>query len=95
VVVGIVGLGCVVWVERTISTEVASDREAPTVVVAFDGTVLRRGNAESHAARLTHPLAAGSEVRVVGTRGGWLQVRVPGGATGWLPESRVLRMATD
>lgn len=92
-VVGIIGIAVVVWIARTLADEDAVDRETPTVVVAFDGTVLRRGNADSHGPRLAHPLAAGSEVQVLGSRGGWLQVRIPGGAVGWLPESRVLRLA--
>ena len=89
-VLGIAGLVGVIGVARTLAAEDAVDRETPTVAVAVDGTVLRRGNADSHPARLAHPLAAGSEVSVLGTRGGWLQVRVPGGAVGWVPESRVL-----
>lgn len=89
-VVGFAGLAADGWVGWRIASEEAADREYPAAVVAADA-VLRRGNGDSHAARLPMPLPAGVEVRVVGDRGGWVRVRVAGGATGWLPESAVVR----
>lgn len=65
------------------------DRD-PVVVVARDAT-LRRGNADAYPARLEAKLPRGVEARALAARGGWVQVRLAGGAVGWLPESAVVR----
>ena len=62
----------------------------PLVVVARDAT-LRRGNADAYPARLDAKLPRGVEARALAARGGWVQVRLAGGAVGWLPESAVVR----
>ncbi len=65
--------------------EVEADRAETLWVVRGDET-LRKGNGESYPPRIDAPLPRGAEVREVGRRGGWIQVRVAGGAIGWLPE---------
>jgi hypothetical protein len=65
------------------------DRDTPVAVLSAD-TVLRTGNGPSFPARLEAALPRGAEVRELGRRGGWVQVQLPGGAVGWVPESAVL-----
>jgi hypothetical protein len=65
------------------------ENELPLLVVARDAT-LRKGNADAYPARLDAKLPRGVEVRKLTGRGGWVQVRLAGGAVGWLPETSVL-----
>ncbi|MGL6095782.1 MAG: hypothetical protein ACRC7O_08320, partial [Fimbriiglobus sp.] len=84
-VVGGIGVIAVSLAAGQIHREAARDRAEPVAVV-FADTMLRTGNATAFPARVAAPLPAGTEVRVCGDRGGWVRVRLPGGATGWLPE---------
>lgn len=61
----------------------------PLVILSAE-TVLRKGNGPSYPARIVEPLPRGTELREVSRRGGWVQVEVPGGATGWIDESSAL-----
>ncbi len=90
-ILGIAGILGVAWMSWTISREETTALETPVAVVSED-TILRRGNAFSHPARLAFPLAAGTEIRILGDRGGWVQVQIPGGAIGWLPTSTLHRL---
>jgi hypothetical protein len=65
------------------------DESLPLLIV-FDDTTLRRGNAPAYPPRLDAVLPKGAEVRELTRRGGWVQVQLPGGAIGWLPESAVI-----
>jgi hypothetical protein len=69
----------------------ARDRaESPPLLIASEDTTLRRGNASSYPARLDAVLPRGAEVRELSRRGGWVQVQLPGGLVGWLPQGAVL-----
>lgn len=59
----------------------------PEVLVVFRPTVLRKGNGDTYDPRLDAPLPRGAEVAVRLRRGGWVQVELPGGVVGWLPEA--------
>lgn len=83
---GIVGIAMIAWA----SVELGDVGPAPAVV-AESRTTLRRGNGDSYPPRLPEPLPVGTEIEVIGERGGWLQVRIPGGALGWLPTTACLR----
>jgi hypothetical protein len=72
----------VLWVKDLRDAE--RDREFPLVVVARE-TTLRRGNADAYPPRLGSRLPRGVEARKLNERGGWIQVRLAGGAIGWLP----------
>lgn len=90
--VAAVGLGGVVLVAVAawvIDAEARADRANPVVVIAAD-TVLRTGNGTAFPARVEAPLPRGAEVRELARRGGWVQVQLPGGAVGWVPEAVVL-----
>ncbi len=67
----------------------ARDESLPLLVVA-DDVMLRKGNADAYQPRVEPALPKGAEVREVSRRGGWVQVRLPGGAIGWLPEAATL-----
>ena len=69
--------------------EMEADLAEPTTVLRRD-EILRKGNGEAYPARIETPLPRGAEVRAVGRRGGWVQVRLAGGAMGWLPERALL-----
>ncbi len=67
------------------------DESLPLLIVSAEAT-LRRGNASAYPAapKLDAPLPKGAEVRELKRRGGWVQVQLPGGAIGWLPENAVI-----
>jgi hypothetical protein len=67
----------------------ARDEALPLLVVS-DNTMLRKGNAPTYPPRIDSVLPKGAEVRQLARRGGWVQVQLPGGAIGWLPEASVI-----
>ena len=60
--------------------------------MAVGDAVLRKGNSAGYPARLEPKLPRGVEARKLGERGGWVQVRLAGGAVGWLPASAVMNL---
>lgn len=81
--VGVAGFLAMAWLANR-------SNPVPPTILAREA-VLRKGNGESYSAKLTDPLPAGAEVRELVRRGGWVKVELPGGATGWLPESALLK----
>jgi len=73
-----------------LSARAEHDTAHPLVIVAEE-TPLYRGNGPSYP---THPdvptLPPGLEARELRRRGGWLQVQLTGGATGWIPAAAAL-----
>lgn len=65
------------------------EAEQPLVIVTQD-VVLRRGNTEGYPPRLDAKLPPGVEARELGRRGGWVQVRLAGGAIGWVPATATM-----
>jgi hypothetical protein len=59
-------------------------------VVIGSGTELRMGNSDEYPKRLDGRLPAGTELKVIGERGGWLHVALPGGPVGWVPTGRTV-----
>jgi hypothetical protein len=77
------------WMVR--QREQASMSRHPLVVVAADGAALRTGNGSSYPRHDELPgLARGMEARQLFRRGDWLQIEIPGGATGWVRRADVL-----
>ena len=66
-----------------------ADRE-PFAVVSGERVVLRAGNSDFYEMRSLAPLPIGTELTVLGQRGGWLRVRSESGESGWIPESSVI-----
>jgi hypothetical protein len=83
---GLLALG---WFWLDDSRERARNESLPLLVVSEDVT-LRKGNAPAYPAKFDDVLPKGAEVRELSRRGGWVQVQLPGGAVGWLPESGVI-----
>jgi hypothetical protein len=78
-----------------IDYRIAQDEEHPVVVVALNGVTLRRGNGSLYPQHSQLPIVnRGMEGRLLTERGDWLQVRFPGGETGWLPAGAVAREAS-
>lgn len=86
---GVVGILAVATVSMKLELDAEVERARPVLVVASD-TILRTGNGTAFEARLPSPLPRGAEVRELHRRGGWVQIELPGGAIGWLPESAVI-----
>jgi hypothetical protein len=63
----------------------------PTAVVAAPAD-LRTGNSDEYPKRLDPRLPAGVELKILGERGGWLQVELSAGLVGWMPAGRVVRV---
>lgn len=84
--VGLIGLAAAAGV----AWHLAAAEPPPLVIVAADGVTLRTGNGEAYPPRVAEPLPRGAELRELGRRGGWVQVELPGGAAGWLPEAAIL-----
>jgi tetratricopeptide (TPR) repeat protein len=67
------------------------EAESPLVVIARDGVPLARGNGPSYPPNPQLPqLNRGMEARLLHRRGGWLQIELPGGAVGWVPQTAAL-----
>lgn len=63
----------------------------PLVVIARDGVALSRGNGPTYPPNPQLPqLHRGMEARLLHRRGGWLQIELPGGALGWVPQTAAL-----
>ena len=85
-IVGFAGIVIVGGIATRIQREATTE---PFAVLLVD-TPLRTGNSDVYPPRLPSPLPRGTELQVTGERGGWVQVRVAGGAIGWLPMSNVV-----
>lgn len=86
---GVCALGTLGWLWLQDGRDRARNEALPLVIVSED-TTLRRGNAGSYPARLDAVLPRGVEARELSRRGGWVQVQLPGGAVGWLPQGTVI-----
>ncbi|HEX9795134.1 MAG TPA: SH3 domain-containing protein, partial [Planctomycetota bacterium] len=56
-------------------------------VIASDAVEARTGNAASYEPAFTEPLRVATEFEVLDQRGGWIRLRLPGGAEGWVPDA--------
>lgn len=60
--------------------------DRPIVVIAVDGTQLRKGDGVLFPPRYETPLNRGIEARLLYRRDGWLQIELAGGEVGWVAE---------
>jgi hypothetical protein len=69
------------------------EEQQPLLVLRED-VPFRKGNADSYPLRLegASRLPRGVEARELTRRGGWVQIRLPSGVIGWLPEAAVLKV---
>ncbi len=62
----------------------------PLVAITEDGVLLRKGNGFSYPPRHETPVNRGVEARLLVSRGEWIQIRLGGGETGWVPRAYAL-----
>lgn len=81
----LIGIG-IAWKHR----QSAAQWSQPTAIVATNGVELRTGNSDEYTRRLDGRLPLGVEAKILGERGGWVQVELPGGSVGWLRRDQVV-----
>ena len=83
-VAGATAAGVWAWVEDDRARRHWGERTA----VLTAGAELRTGNSEDYPKRIDGRLPAGTELRVLGDRGGWLHVELGSGIAGWVRGDR-------
>lgn len=58
-------------------------------VVAVAETHPRKGDGENYANAFSAPIHDGTELVVLRSRGGWSQIQLPNGLSGWLPDTDI------
>jgi len=76
------------------SAAVTTYRETacPPAVILATETVVRQGDSEAYEPVFTEPVHAGTEVRIVEERSGWVRVEFPDGKDGWVRREDVERV---
>jgi hypothetical protein len=91
--VGLIALAVAALLALAVTAEEVQQRDEearPLVVIASDGVLLRKGNAEAYPRRYEAPLNRGVEARLLFERGEWLQIELSGGETGWVRRANAL-----
>jgi len=86
---GLIGVAITASLAASLYAQQAAESRQPEAVVTRERSYLRLGRSEAAEPALKQPLGSGVEVRVLQRRGDWVEVRLPGGQTGWLPESAI------
>ena len=76
----------------SVAWQVHDERQRPPAVIVTGAPELRLGRGAAFAAALDTPLGAGTELRIVQERAGWLEVELPNGQRGWLADEGVARV---
>jgi tetratricopeptide (TPR) repeat protein len=85
------GLGILFGIALVIQSRgIRDETKHPLVVIARDGTYLRKGNHSDYPRSYDIPLNQGVEARSLYVRGDWLQIELAGGEVGWVPGESVL-----
>jgi hypothetical protein len=84
---GLLALG-LLWLQ---DSRMREREESLPLLVLTDDVKLQKGNAASYPSKYDAMLPKGAEVRELSRRGGWVQVQLPGGAAGWVPEAATIR----
>jgi hypothetical protein len=87
-VVGATAVGIWGWVEDDRARRHWGERTA----VVVQGADLRMGNSEEYPKRIDGRLPAGTELRILGDRGGWLHVELGSGIAGWVRGDRAVEV---
>jgi hypothetical protein len=88
ILLAVVGGGWLWWEDGKLRARWAE----PAAAVTGSGTELRTGNSDEYPKRLDGRVPVGVELKVIGERGGWLHVELPGGPVGWVPKPRVVEV---
>jgi uncharacterized protein YgiM (DUF1202 family) len=80
----------VLWVSfgASVLAEWALQGHRPSGVILADDVTVRKGNGESYDPQFQQLLHEGVEFHVLDTRGGWYQIELPDGKTGWIKTSQ-------
>ena len=86
----VAGLSCIVAVVFGVSVWMSYRelRQPPAVIVATSVDA-RKGGSEAYDKSFEKPLHAGTEVTLTDDNGGWVEIRLGNGETGWLPKDAV------
>ena len=76
----------------SVAWQLHDERQRPPAVIVAGAPELRLGRGAGFAAALDTPLGAGTELRIVQERAGWLEVELPNGQRGWLADEGVARV---
>lgn len=76
----------------SVAVQLRTESHTPAAVVVSDEATLRLGRGEGYDPALDQPLGPGVEVRIRNERGGWAEVELFDGQTGWLPLSALERV---
>jgi hypothetical protein len=90
---GILAFGLATLAAGSLALQEWNERQGachPLIVLATDGTLLRKGNGPLYPPRWETPLNRGVEARLLFERGDWLQIELSGGQAGWVPRAAVL-----
>ena len=79
----------------SVGWQLHEERQHPEAVVIDGAYVLRLGRGEGYDAAITRPLGPGVEVRILTQRGGWSEIELRDGTSGWLPDRALLRITGD
>jgi tetratricopeptide (TPR) repeat protein len=85
IVLGVANAASVGWQIRT-------ENRRPAAVVVKGEHTLRLGRGEGYDPAITQPLGPGVETRILNERGGWCEVELADGKTGWLPAEALERV---
>jgi hypothetical protein len=80
-----------IWLMMTVS--ILLERGHGDDAVVMESTVLRAADSANAPAATSAPVPAGVEVTVLERRGGWTDVALANGTTGWLPDGAVALVA--
>ncbi len=85
-----VALGGTLLSGLSLAVEVSDTKFTQHGVIVEDGTVARKGNAETYEAAFTEALDEGVEFTVLERRGDWVHLRLGRDLDGWIPEAKAV-----
>ena len=86
----VAGLSCIVAVVFGVSVWLSyREMRQPSAVIVAKQVEARKGGSEAYDKSFEKPLHAGTEVTLTDDNGGWVEVRLGNGETGWLPKDAV------
>jgi SH3-like domain-containing protein len=70
------------------------DKRDPHLAIVVDNSIeLRNGDGEEFPTVVKLTATAGKAISIIDQRADWREVRLPGGQTGWLPKTSVVKVA--
>ena len=86
----VMGLSCIGAVVFGVSVWLSyREMRQPSAVIVAKQVEARKGGSEAYDKSFEKPLHAGTEVTLTDDNGGWVEVRLGNGETGWLPKDAV------